>query len=810
MNARPYLLACLYPARVQLARGPSFPNRSGGPHRIKPQGRSQGGLTAKRPRPTQAIPTRPTGHWAGNLTGTQGGRGQLNQHDYAELEQALGAFVAPGQVFEVRLIHSGKKRIDAGYFDHPAHAATAISALQERYQGIYFTPNPVSPDLAARSYNRINAWAQLTTLDGDILSRNWLLVDIDPIRPAGISSTDEQLTAAFVKANQIANTLELEGWPRPYLNASGNGVHLMYRMSEPNNDQVRDIVALFLKCLNARFKDTICEVDTTVFNAARIWRIPGTWARKGDDIPTRPHRKAYLVQVPDLAQTVPLHRLVGFNERNADLLPKGKNGTTTAAKSTYEYPDDEKLYRGLNQQAYERLVEWVPIFFEAARPYKQGYRVASADMGLEYEEELTIHPMPMGIKYFGIADQGDDREGRRTPVGILAEILFEGDKSLAARKLADVLRAPLTEFDALPIGNGVLATLPGATSLGAPIAYNFKAIPSIADLQRKTFKKQNWIINDVLPTGNILLAARPKMRKTFLALQLAIAISTGGKFLDWQCNQGDVLFLGLEDNERRLQNRIRLLQTFEIAPPDLSGFRYWTGGVDISPTNGRQYISNPEEEARFQAAFPKGQAGVDALDDFLDMYPNTKMIVFDTLARFRDASNNRDIYQRDYDQMMPITELCNRREVLGLVVHHEKKGLAGSESGDFMEDVSGSSGITGAVDGVMSIKGRRGIQDENESRKLMLSGRDIPRDFEMDMSFDAERGGWQVAARQDARVMVKSLLTRHPFINQVEFASLLPSISVGRLRQVLTEMKYDGEIIQGRYGYCLKENALMQ
>ena len=102
----------------------------------------------------------------------QMGKGRARvQHDYAELEQALGAFVAPGEVFELRLLHNGRKRVDSGYFDHPAHAATAIAALQEPYAGIYFTPNPVNPDIAARSYNRIAPWASLTTLDGDVLER---------------------------------------------------------------------------------------------------------------------------------------------------------------------------------------------------------------------------------------------------------------------------------------------------------------------------------------------------------------------------------------------------------------------------------------------------------------------------------------------------------------------------------------------------------------------------------------------------------------------------------------------------------------
>jgi AAA domain len=724
----------------------------------------------------------------------------VQQHDYSEIEQSLAAFVRPGDVFEVRLLHASRKRVDAGYFTHPSHAATAIAGLHDAYAGIYFTPNPVAPDLAARAFNRIKEWSSLTTHDGDITERRWLLVDVDSTRPSGISATDDELNNAFKVARRIANMLELEGWPRPNINASGNGVHLMYAFNEPNNEYVRDAVALFLKCLDARFKGDGCTVDTVNFNAARIWRIPGTWARKGDNVPTRPHRKAHILEVPTAAIPVPLAKVLAFNTANQHLVTAPTNLKSDKPKN--EYPLDERKYKGLNEQAMARLAEWVPVYYPTAREYKKGYRVSSDDLGLSHEEDLTIHPWPLGIKYFGVSDQGDATEGRRTPISLLAELNFLGDKGLAARKLADTLNAPLTEFDNIePAQVPAGLSLPGT---GAPARlYDFKRVPSLADLQKRTFKEQTWVIKDILPTGNIMLAARPKMRKTFLALQLGLAIVGGGKFLNWTCEQGDVLFLGLEDNERRLRSRIKLLQTLELNPPDLSGFRYWTGGVDISPTTGKQYVSNPEEAERTYNTFPRGEAGVEALNKFLDEYPKTKLIVIDTLAHFRDQSNNRDIYQRDYDQMMPLTRLAADRQVLVMPVHHEKKGLASQDSGDFMEDVSGSSGITGAVDGVISIKGKRGVQEENECRKLLLSGRDVPRDIDVDMSFDAERGGWQTAARQDVQVMLKELLVRHPFINQQEFSSLLPNVSKARISQVLTQLKYDGSVVQSKYGYSL-------
>jgi hypothetical protein len=317
----------------------------------------------------------------------------MQQHDYAEIERALAAFIEPGQVFEVRLLHHNRKRTDSGYFDHPSHAATAIAGLQEQYAGIYFTPNPVDPDLMARAHNRISPWAQLTTLDTNILRRRWLLIDIDPDRPSGISSTQEQLENALKLGVTVANMLELEGWPRPYVNMSGNGCHLMYHIDEPNTEAVRDAVHTFLKTLNGRFASLGCSLDTTVSNASRIFRIPGTWARKGDNIPARPHRKAHMLMDPFVHTNVSLYQIQKFSHANARYLPAAALKEVGAVKSKGEYPDDEKLWRGLNDHAMRRVREWVPTYFPSAREYKEGYRVASADLGLDYEEDLTIHPL---------------------------------------------------------------------------------------------------------------------------------------------------------------------------------------------------------------------------------------------------------------------------------------------------------------------------------------------------------------------------------------------------------------------------------
>lgn len=127
---------------------------------------------------------------------------------------------APGEVTEIRAMGlTGKRRIWQGwardivfgYFDNPDDFHAAASALEKTdAEGIYFMPNPVKPALLARAANRLKAASRKirTTSDKDIVCLRWLLVDLDPKRPAGISSTDVELGLAVERRNQLGAWLK--------------------------------------------------------------------------------------------------------------------------------------------------------------------------------------------------------------------------------------------------------------------------------------------------------------------------------------------------------------------------------------------------------------------------------------------------------------------------------------------------------------------------------------------------------------------------------------------------------------------------
>jgi hypothetical protein len=167
----------------------------------------------------------------------------------------------------------------------------------------------VNPDLQARASNKLVDYAKQTTSDADIIRRAWLPIDLDPVRVSGVSSTDLEHEAALELAGTIRTDLKENGWPDPFLCDSGNGAHLLYHIDLPNDDGSRDLVQKVLKALDLRYSNEKVQVDTTTYNAARIWKLYGTKACKGDSTEERPHRMAKILDVPNERKTLDIKLL---------------------------------------------------------------------------------------------------------------------------------------------------------------------------------------------------------------------------------------------------------------------------------------------------------------------------------------------------------------------------------------------------------------------------------------------------------------------------------------------------------------------
>lgn len=222
---------------------------------------------------------------------------------YSHILYAARMLFAPSQIVELRAIfRSG--RIDSGYFSDFSLLAEAASILDRRNDvtGVYWTLNPVNPDCLHRSKNRIREWTSksrggATTSDREISERRFLLLDFDGAdRPGGISATQKELEAAEEKARCVMKFLANRGWEVPLPAMSGNGYHLLYRVTIPNSRESAELVRKLLVTLALLFDDDTIKIDTSVFNASRICKVYGTLAKKGDNTPERPHRRSMLLK----------------------------------------------------------------------------------------------------------------------------------------------------------------------------------------------------------------------------------------------------------------------------------------------------------------------------------------------------------------------------------------------------------------------------------------------------------------------------------------------------------------------------------
>lgn len=225
----------------------------------------------------------------------------------AKIAEWLRIFIEPGQLTELRALDVSDGRgsqwthHESGFFDyeHLDDMAKRAWELSVRHNatGVYFVPNMINTGLLARSANRTQRAKKEPrwTKDSDIIARKWLLIDVDPVRPDMVSSSNEEKAIAWKTQKEVSGWIaeHLFHDVKPVLCDSGNGYHLMYHIDNPNMET--SLVKIILNMVADEFDSDQVKIDRKVFNPARIVKLYGTISRKGDSIPDRPHRKSEVI-----------------------------------------------------------------------------------------------------------------------------------------------------------------------------------------------------------------------------------------------------------------------------------------------------------------------------------------------------------------------------------------------------------------------------------------------------------------------------------------------------------------------------------
>lgn len=219
-----------------------------------------------------------------------------------------------------------------------------------------------------------------------------------------------------------------------------------------------------------------------------------------------------------------------------------------------------------------------------------------------------------------------------------------------------------------------------------------------------------FIVKDFLPVGLNIIASPPKFGKSFLVLDMCLSVAQGKDFLGFKTNKSGCLYLSLEDSENRLQSRMLQLESIHNIPDNL---HFLTEISDLS--NGFR----------------------EQLTSVIAEHPDIKLVVVDTLQFIRSGANNRNegAYAADYREMRQLKLFAKEKNISIVLVHHSKKDLSLT---DPFSNISGTNGITGAMDTMIVIGKEKRTDDETN---LYITGRDIPQNSYV-MKF--ENSKWRI------------------------------------------------------------------
>lgn len=266
-----------------------------------------------------------------------------------------------------------------------------------------------------------------------------------------------------------------------------------------------------------------------------------------------------------------------------------------------------------------------------------------------------------------------------------------------------------------------------------------RGVASIAasDLQTAKIDPPEWLIPDVLPQGLAILCASSKVGKSWMAMQMCLAISRGKEFLDYASNQAGCLYLALEDGIFRLKDRLNKVLDGGKAPSNF-------------------YLS-------IKANGLDGGL-IKQLDEEFEEHPDIKLIIIDTLQKVRGSAKKDEIaYATDYRELGALKEYADNKRICIFLIHHLRKM---ADENDVFNMISGSNGIMGVCDTIFIIYKKK-RQDENAV--LFMTGRDI-RQQDVVVHFDETKYRWDMVgtAEEEERKRKKREYENNPIVKTVK------------------------------------------
>jgi len=411
------------------------------------------------------------------------------------------------------------------------------------------------------------------------------------------------------------------------------------------------------------------------------------------------------------------------------------------------------FFRKLNEDALANLDAWVPHLGLQRRPKREpdgGYRAIAEWRPSSSGRALGRRAPNLSFDRKGIVDFGDG--GRAyTALNVVIEAR-QLDRDDAVKWLGEALG-----YDFAPT-----IVLKQSKPKAAPPDDGFI---SARALVQKQFEPLRWVVPDLLPEGLTILASKSKVGKSWLMLLLGLRIGGGEPFFDRQCEPGEVLYLALEDSERRVKDRLQRMVPF------------------AAKDGGRRMPDRLKVKTTWKRI---DQGGLDDLEAWIGQQENARLVIIDVWRRVAPPHKaGVNAYNQDYDHLGPLQQLAMRRRLAIVLVMHLKK--APSDGSDPFDEVLGSTGQVGVADTTFILK------KTADGASLYGRGRDVE-EFELSLRFNRDICQWeslgdadQLRKAKETNAIVKALqeagrpMTRAEIIAETGLAPNTADVNLTRL-----------------------------
>jgi len=563
-----------------------------------------------------------------------------------EIRKSVQALFPEGSLVELRIPKSSQGTI-IGFFRDREKLVQAIEEYSGKVPAVYYTLNAPPAELYDKSQKDKAVVGGHGCKDDEIVVRNWLLIDCDPLRVDGngtelpqqtVSSTESEKSDSFVVAQKVESYLQDKGWPDPVTADSGNGYHLLYNMGGmPSTDELTVTVQEALQHLAEKFDTSLVHVDTVVYNPSRITKAYGSLASKGPNTADRPHRHSCILSVPTEIKSVTLMQLSALKP-----IPKETKKSSIVIKAKAA----ERIATTDGPEKMEEFLDWYGIAHKVMRREKNGWKFVIVPCPFNEEHnngEVAVFVNDdggYGFKCFHAHCQDKDWRAFRDHLESIS-----GKKFFFKTNLTSVVQPEEKTTSKM--------VLKRASNIAPEVL--------------------NWLWQDRIPFGKLtLFAGHPGVGKSMVTMYVSACASKGCGWHDVKNTNPpvEVVIISLED-----------------AAADTLVPRLMAAGADKDKVMLLQSVVTDKGPKDFTL-----DTDLNVLRSFLESNPDVKVVIIDPIMNhLGHLKGNSE--QEVRMALSPLAKIAEKFGVAIILVTHYNK----TKDTDSIQRVGGAMGMVGAV-----------------------------------------------------------------------------------------------------------------